>query len=474
MKPPLLALPFAAAALLLLPKEALAHAADRGFVMILPTGYYLVGGAVSVALSFILLAIVPVPALERPLGWRAALSSDEARGGRNRPIWPSLLSFLLLAGLVLAGLAGSRDPLSNPLPLTIWTLWWVGLTLVQGLVGNVWRWIEPWSGMHALICRLAGRDPEAPGPLRLPPSIAFWSAIALFGGFAWFELVHASPDDPGILAIVVAAYWLFTLVMTILFGRRHWLRRGEPFSIFFSMISRLAPLDLDGRRPAASLPGARLANAPCLPIGGVLFLLLALSTVSFDGLMRTFFWFGLNGLNPLEFEGRSSVTAINTIGIAAMFAALTGAFLAAVAIGERLASSRLSFTDVAGRLVWSIIPISLAYHFSHYLVSLIVNGQYALAALSDPLSRGWNLFGTAGLHVRAGLASGHDASWAIWNAQAAAIIGGHIIAVAVAHLVAYRLHGDARKAAISQLPLAVLMVAYTVFGLWLLSQPTGA
>ena len=35
-----------------------------------------------------------------------------------------------------------------------------------------------------------------------------------------------------------------------------------------------------------------------------------------------------------------------------------------------------------------------------------------------------------------------------------------------------RLHADGSDAALSQLPLTVLMVAYTVLGLWLLSTPT--
>ena len=49
--------------------------------------------------------------------------------------------------------------------------------------------------------------------------------------------------------------------------------------------------------------------------------------------------------------------------------------------------------------MWSIVPIALAYHFSHYLTALLVNGQYALVALSDPFALGWNLFGTAHMPV---------------------------------------------------------------------------
>ena len=52
--------------------------------------------------------------------------------------------------LIAAGFFGSRDPLSNPLPLAVWTLLWVGLTLVQGMLGNLWAWINPWFGPYRL------------------------------------------------------------------------------------------------------------------------------------------------------------------------------------------------------------------------------------------------------------------------------------------------------------------------------------
>jgi len=198
---------------------------------------------------------------------------------------------------------------------------------------------------------------------------------------------------------------------------------------------------------------------------------MALSSVSFDGFMRTFAWLGLIGINPLEFPGRSAVVAENTLGLLAMFVALGVVFALAVWMGERLAGGQ-SFRRAAGLFVWSIVPIALAYHFSHYLTAFLVNGQYALAALSDPFFRGWNLFGTAIAHVQAGVVLGADSAWAIWNAQAAAIIGGHVLAVAIAHMIAFRLHGSGRRAALSQLPMTVLMVGYTVFGLWLLSTPT--
>ena len=61
----------------------------------------------------------------------------------------------------------------------------------------------------------------------------------------------------------------------------------------------------------------------------------------------------------------------------------------------------------------------------------------------------------------------------IWLTQAGAVIIGHVLAILVAHALALRLHGDHRRAMLSQLPLALFMVAYTLFGLWLLASPRG-
>lgn len=453
----------------LVPGEALAHATDRGHVLLLPTNYYLAGGAVAVALTFAVLALGSLTVLDRFADVRIRLFAvpDKLR------LVGSLLCLAILAALVVIGFIGSRDPLSNPLPLMVWTVFWVGLTLLQGIAGDLWRWINPWYLPARLLSRLLGRGTGD----RMPAWLGYWPAIVQFFAFAWFELVYPAPDDPARLAVAVSAYFAVNLVAAVAFGYEAWMQRGECLSVFLRMISRLAILDSkdDGegcRRLALCLPGAKLVGTKPLPLSGTLFLLLALSTVSFDGLMRTFFWFGLFGINPLEFTGRSSVIGISSFGMVAMFVLLSTAFLLAVWLGERLTRAPAGFGPTAGTLVWSIIPISMAYHFSHYLVVLVINGQYALSALSDPLMNGLDLFGMAGMHVQAGLLTGAESAWLVWNLQSAAIIGGHVLAVLVAHVIAARLYGSARDAASSQLPLAALMAGYTVFGLWLLSSPT--
>jgi hypothetical protein len=113
----------------------------------------------------------------------------------------------------------------------------------------------------------------------------------------------------------------------------------------------------------------------------------------------------------------------------------------------------------------SLVPIALVYAVAHYLTLLLVQGQYALPLASDPLGRGWDVLGLA--DYRPNLAP--LAPNAVWYAQVGALVAGHAAGLAVAHDRAVSIL-PTREALRSQYPLLVLMVAYTIGGMWLLSQ----
>lgn len=449
----------AAILLFLTPAAAQAHVAERGLVLLLPTGLYMTAGALAVLASVVVLTVLPARALRaafRPrLLWRRAPGGGETVA--------SLLSLSALAALVLAGLFGSRDPLVNPLPLTIWVLWWVGFTLAQAVFGDLWRWLNPWTGLHRLTGPLIAPAP----PFRLPARLGYWPAVAGLLAFGWFELVDIAPADPTRLARAVAAYWAVTFAGMTLFGAGAWLARAECFTVFFGFVARLAPVRGVGGETRAGPPGAHLIGHPPLPVSGALFLLLALATVSFDGFSKTFFWLARIGVNPLAFPGRSAVVWENTAGLIAAWAALAAAFAVCVLAGLVLAGGRGRLREAFGRLALAITPIALGYHLAHYLPLLLVDGQYALAAAAG-------LLGLGEVHVTTSFFNTAGTVRLIWLTQAGAIVAGHIVAVAVAHRLALELFPDPRRAALSQIPLSALMVLYTLFGLWLLASPTGA
>jgi hypothetical protein len=315
--------------------------------------------------------------------------------------------------------------------------------------------------------------------LAYPARLGYWPAIGLFLGFAWFELVDLAPDDPWRLAVAVGAYWLFTFLAVLLFGEEAWLGRAEPFSVFFRFIGSLSPLvctpaaagDDARQKLGLALPGTALLGREELPPSGVLFVLLTLASVTFDGLSKTFWWLGLNGINPLEFPGRSAVLGINSAGLVLTWLVLAVLYTGAVLLGWRLAGRPGEPRALLGTLVFSIMPISLAFHLSHYLTALLVNAQYALAAASDPFGTGADVLRLGHFHVTTSFLNTYEGTAAIWNAQTAAIVAGHVLAVVMAHELARRAIAGSGAVVASQLPLAAAMVAYTLFGLWLLSTP---
>ena len=105
---------------------------------------------------------------------------------------------------------------------------------------------------------------------------------------------------------------------------------------------------------------------------------------------------------------------------------------------------------------------------------LNLNMLHQNSALSDPMGEGWNLLGARELHVTASFLTHHASVVAIWYAQVAAIVAAHVIAVVVLHALAGGTASGRRAQVLSQLPLTVLMIAYTLFGLWLLSTPVAA
>ena len=452
---------------------ALAHAGERGFILLLPTGLFQAGGTIAVAVSFLVVIWIRASPLRRTF--------ERAR----RVLFPVPRSYFgwnvaasaVLVVLVAAGLEGSRDPLANPLPLSVWTLMWVGLTFAHAVLGYLWPIVNPWTAFAHLLRRVLDRTGgDDAGVLDWPEALGAWPSVAVLLLFAWFELVHPAPQDPAILAFAVAGYSIFTVTGMVLFGNETWERNVEIFSRFFRIVSWIAPLrtveEGGTRRLAATMPGARLLGVDSLPAAGVVFVVVALATVSFDGLSRTFWWLDLVGENPLEHPGRTALVARNTLGLVGAAAALLAAYAITAAAGARWSGS--SAAAALRRFVVSIVPIAFGYHFAHYLPSFLVDAQYALKALSDPLDLGWNLLGTRDLHVTASFLTHHASVELIWYAQTAAIVAAHVAAVVVLHALAGEPREGRMAAVRGELPLTVLMIGYTLFGLWLLSTPVAA
>ncbi len=451
--------------LTVMPGHAFAHAADQPFVLLLPTGLYISAGIAAVILTLILIAIPRIGALTRSWQGRPVMRLP----ANSCAISTSLASLAILATLVLAGLSGSTDPVANPLPLFFWVFWWIILVLGQALVGDLWRWLNPWTGAVAILRRLAGRPP----PLRLPAWLGAFPAIALFLGFALFLAADLAPTDPRRLARVVCGYWLFSFVGMLLFGSRRWLAQCEFVTIFMRRFAGVAPLACKGGRILAGVPGWQLLRfrRPGMSLG--LFVIAMLSVGSFESLYGTFWWLTRIGINPLEFPGRSVIFWSTLWGLLGACLLAAAAFAAMVGAGLWLAGEGRRFGEAFCRQAQCLLPIAVGYHFAHYLTSLLVDGQYLYAAMSDPFGTGADLLGIGHFHVTTGFLTTRDSVEVIWLSQAGAVVAGHVLAILVSHGVALDMFGEGRKTMLSQLPISAFMVAYTFFGLWLLASPRG-
>jgi hypothetical protein len=87
--------------------------------------------------------------------------------------------------------------------------------------------------------------------------------------------------------------------------------------------------------------------------------------------------------------------------------------------------------------------------------------------MSDPFGLGWNVFGTARYRPNYDVVGARF----IWYVSVSAIVTGHMVAVYCAHRIALHRIPDLRKVLASQLPMLVLMIAYTVISLWIIAQP---
>ena len=453
------------ACLMAFASSAFAHASNQAFVPLLPTGFYTAAGVAAVAVTVLLLAI---PNIAKLFSTNATITLFDTKGYDGH-IYTSLLSALFWVFLVIVGFHGSHDPLVNPLPLFVWTVWWVAFVTLSAVIGNFWHWLNPWSGLYALVVGSANYKP----PLTLPVSLGSWPAIIIFIAFAIFMLASISPEDPEELAYFVSLYLAFTFLGMVLFGKNEWYGRAECFTMIIRYFSALSIVGIHDNKVKIGLPRWKLQTQQKQTTTAGLFVLTVFAVSSFDGLNETFWWLDFLDINPLEFPGRSTIFWETTAGILITPLILISLFCGCVYSGLAMIGETKRFKEAFFVLAIAIVPIAVGYHLAHYLASFLVNIQYSLAAATDPWTTGADFLNLGTFYVTTGFFNTLESSRIIFLTQVTAVVTGHILSIIVAHAAAYSLFKNNKLATISQIPLATFMIAYTLFGLWLLAAPRG-
>lgn len=414
------------------------------------------GAVAALVISFTVLVL----AWQRPRyddGPRRERLAPALLDGLTRSAWfPVVLRTVgvLLAGFTILCAVAGQDTLTNPFFGIFYVWWWVGLVFASALLGPVWRAISPVRTLNAAIARLAGSDPDV-GLVAYPERLGHWPAALGLYAFVWLELAYAYPTELGSVRFWCAAYLGVMLVGGAVFGNRFY-ERADPFEVYSSLIAKLSPW---ARNDEGALvlrsPLANLATIEPRP-GMVAVVAVLFGSTAFDSFRESTFW-----VKTYQDASISKVWLDN------------GALLAFVLIAGLLFAAGSALTPSAGevprkelprRFAHSIVPIILGYILAHYLTLFIDVGTQTLARASDPLGKGWDLFGTAAVEPSYWF-SYHPSVLA--SIKVLAVVIGHVVAAVAAHDRALMLLPK-RDQITGQLPLLVVMVSFTAGGLMLL------
>jgi hypothetical protein len=431
---------------------------------------YLYAAAAVVVLSFVLVAVFATNTGE------AAVTYARVRASRLDPLFNSrvirvlggVIGVAVLLAIVVCGLLGSSDPTRNPAEYLTWIYFWAGLVILSGLVGNLWALFNPFAALYALLAPGQRRQPR-----RLPARLGVWPAALLYLAFACLELTSGMANRPWFVAVLAVLYTGFQLVGMLLYGRDEWLSHFDAFTVLFSVIARFAPIEVersDGHRRVFLRPwGAGLLRVDAGGWDWIVFVVLMLSTLAFDGILATPLWQSfMTTLQPALFPyGPLGNFVTRTVGLLLLTVIFMTAFTLFMQLVLRIARSRLDPVATMTAFVFTLVPIALVYNAAHNYYYLVVNAQNIVPALADPLGRGWHLFNVTGFQPSFALAG----AAVVWYMQIILIVVGHVIAVFLAHLRAGERFRNASSALLSQYPMLLLMVLYTMTSLWILAQP---
>jgi hypothetical protein len=459
----------------------LAHALVARKDLPIPAWLFAWGASIVLIVSFFALSAAwRKPRLEderwRPLGagFSATLLSIPVQ------VLCGVIGVFFLAFSIYAGLKGTEAPDRNFALTFLFVTTWLGFPLFSVILGDVFRPFNPWRAVARVVggafTLIAG---QPPAHLKYPQRLGRWPAAITLLAVVWLEVVYGAsggvavglaPHSAGMAALI---YTLYTLVMMTLFGVETWCQRGEVFSVYFGMFSQLGAFGLREGRLGRRLPLSASTHWATVP-GSAAVVIASIASTSFDGaqegafkdaIVQTFEWLAETGLSLT-----TSLRLADTIFMLLCFAGVGLVYLIGVR-GMATVRGAPSRDKLRSGFAHTLIPIAFAYLVAHYFSLFVFQEQAQFTyLLSDPLGTATtNLFGTASGGINFKILSAN----AIWYVQVGALVIGHVVGLTLAHDRATAYWGDYKQAARSQYWMLAVMVAFTCFGLYLLSVGNG-
>ncbi len=450
--------------------RASAHAFGQTYNLPVPVSYYLYGAGGVVILSFIASSIilrggVQDRSFEKDISGNILIkifASDTVKFVIR--LW-SLTLFIIIT---LAGLFASQQPTNNLATIYVWVIQLLGITYLISIFGNFWNLINPWKNLLDLIETVKGEPIASSG--EYPEFLGYAPATIFYFFFIWLELLsNGLAQSPRFLSEIILFYSLITISGAVLFGRDMWFKYAEFWSVIYRLLSRASIFEARRQKIYLRFPFSGLLKAKRVDFGLLLFTLLILSSTAFDGFRATIEYLKLqavfiNILGPLP---QTTEQILDSLLLFTFWIGFVAVYLVAIYLMKFLTKTRFAFGQLASDFTLSLLPIAMVYNIAHYFTLLLIQGQSIIPLISDPFNLGWNLFGTSDYVINPGIISAKT----VWNTQVGLIIFGHVVAVLVAHIISVRVFDNHKKAVWSQVPMLILMVGYTLFGLWILSQP---
>ncbi|HXD54403.1 MAG TPA: fenitrothion hydrolase [Solirubrobacteraceae bacterium] len=469
--PPRRRLPALAGAIALAGLAAPAVADAHGIVgkadLPIPVWLFSWAAAIVLVVSFVALSTL----------WRTPQLQQE--GGRRLASIPRALDVLagaagifLFALVVYSGLDGAQEANANLSVTFVYVIFWVGTPVLSVLLGDVFAALSPWRSFARLLrwaARTARGGRELP-VLGYPRWLGMWPAVAGIVGFAWLELVYLDRDHPATLAALSLGWFGAMTCGYLAFGVERWGSQADAFGVYFNLLSRLSPLvrRKDGslwlRRPLSGVTGLAVGR------GTVAMICAVIGTTTFDGFSNGGIWRNnepaIQGwFSDLGLSLTPSVELAYSLGLVLCILLIGAVYRIGIA-GVRSVSDRYTSAELAVRFAHTLVPIGFAYVLAHYFSLLLWQGQAIGYLISDPLGEGANIFGTAHATIDYDVISYAG----IWYVQVSALLLGHVAGLALAHDRALVLYREPEEAVRSQYWMLAVMVAFTSFGLWLLSS----
>jgi hypothetical protein len=487
-----------------------AHGTVTGFSVPVPAWYLAVGAGLAVAATALVLAT-------RGDGRGGERRGDDTRGGErrgddtrggerrgdvpssgDRPLvtlpdrtvraaatavrWGFLLA---VAAAVAHGVVGPASFLGNLATVLVWPLWLKGVGLVAVVAGSPWRVLAPWRALYDALSALEGRQLQVAS---YPEWAGRWPALA--GGVVLVvgENLTVLPRDPGLTAAFVAGGTLLLLAGGVTFGPVFF-DRADPLAVLYGLLGRVSPVQVvrarrsDGAGRAWEVrvrPPWRGCEHPVGDHATAAFAVLAVYAVGFDGLVESAPYRDVaavvrEGVGPGVVASLTPFLAGAAVAGLAFVAAALGANRAAegVADGRPVeGTTDGGHGSVVRSFAPTLLPIAAGYEVAHNLDYVVVflgrlPAVIEVAPAVSPLE--WVPVG------------------AVWTAQVGLVVAGHVVAVVAAHAVSSGLaraegvvgggeggaHRSVGRGATLRVhaPVVVLMVAYTVWSLWVLTLP---